>query len=216
MRETEEENRGRWEYPSLVGKLMSLKRSCCWWKTSQPDDGRLRRKIGDCLKEGRSSMKNLLTQWRETKEENQRLMIEGCRSQEIEGWRSRKVEVLTKTIGKKLHAVTCNAAKDVRLGSYPNSSKNTMKIKRSSLFSSFVSAVGWLSSLSFGRLRGLDCWSSHRWCSVNSRRSRGRLIRMILVERADKLSEVLDRWGWLPGIFFLRISFPWDQIVETW
>ena len=82
--------------------------------------------------------------------------------------------------------------KDIRLGSYLNSSKNMIKIKRSSLFSSFVGAVGWSSLLLFGRLRGLDYWSSHRWYSVNNQRSRGRLIRMIFVEEADKLSELLD------------------------
>ena len=29
-----------WKHPSPVGKLMSLKKSCCWWKTFQPDDGK--------------------------------------------------------------------------------------------------------------------------------------------------------------------------------
>ena len=91
-------------------------------------------------------------------------------------------------------AVTCSAAEDVNRVSYPNSSKNTIKIKRSSvLLSSFVSAVGWSSSLSFERLSGRDCRSSHRWCGVDSRKSRGRLVRVVLVERADELPEVLDR-----------------------
>ena len=100
---------------------------------------------------------------------------------------------------------------------YPNLSKNTIKIKRSSVFfSSFVSAVGWLSSLLFERLRWLDCQSSRWWCCIDNRRSRGWLIRMIFVERADELFEVLDRWSWLPGILFFWISFPWDQIVKTW
>ena len=40
----------KWEHPSLVGKLMSLKGLYYWWKTSQPNDGRLRRKTGDCLR----------------------------------------------------------------------------------------------------------------------------------------------------------------------
>ena len=81
----------------------------------------------------------------------------------------------------------------VIIGSYPNLSKNMIKIKCSSvLFSSFVTAVGWSSSLSFGRPSRLDCWSGHRWCGVNSRRSRGRLAKMVLVERADELFEVLD------------------------
>ena len=168
------------------------------------------------LKEGRSLMKNLLNRWQETEEENRRLIIEGWRSWEVKGWKSREVEVLTETVGWKSREVTCNAVKDVGLGSYPNSSKNMIKIKRSSLFNSFVSAVGWSSSFSFGRLCRLDCWSSHRWCSVNSRRSCGRLVRIIFVERADEFSEVLDCWDWLASIFFLRISFPWDQILETW
>ena len=153
-------------------------------------------------------MKNLLT-WRwETQEKNQRLMNKEWRSQEVEG--------LTEIVGWKSRAVTYNTAKDVRFGSYPNSSKNTIKLKRSSLFSLFVSIVGWLSSISFERLRELDCWSSHRCCSVNSRRSHGWLVRMIFIKQADKLFEVLDRWSWLLGIFFLRISFSWNQIVENW
>ena len=91
-------------------------------------------------------------------------------------------------------AVTCSAAEDVECVRYPNSSKNTIKIKRSSvLFSSFVSAVGWSSSLSFGRYSRLDCRSSHRWCGVDSRRSHCRLVRVVLVERADELPEMLDR-----------------------
>ena len=97
-------------------------------------------------------------------------------------------------VGWRSLTVTCSAAEDVERGSYPNSSKNTIKIKRSSvLFSSFVSAIGWSSSLSFGRSSRLDCRSSHRWCGVDSRRSRGRLVRVVFVERADELSEVLDR-----------------------
>ena len=90
-------------------------------------------------------------------------------------------------------AVTCSAAEDVECVRYPNLSKNTIKIKRSSvLFSSFVSTVGWSSSLSFRRSSRLDCWSGHRGCGVNSRRSCSRLVRMVLVEQADELSEVLD------------------------
>ena len=46
--------------------------------------------------------------------------------------------------------------------SYPNLSNNTIKIKRSLvLFGSFVSAIGWSSSLFFRRLSGLDYRSSH-------------------------------------------------------
>ena len=115
---------------------------------------------------------------------------------------SRKVDVLMK-VGWKSRAVmyshvhlcvvTCSAAENVECGRHPNLSKNTIKIKRSSVFfSSFVSAVGWSSSLSFGRSSRLDCRSSHRGCGVDSRRSRGRLVRMVFVERADELSEVLD------------------------
>ena len=90
-------------------------------------------------------------------------------------------------------AVTCSAAEDVECVRYPNLSKNTIKIKHSSvLFSSFVRAVGWSSSLSFGRPSRLDCRSGHRWCGVDSRGSRGRLVRMVLIEQADELFEVLD------------------------
>ena len=49
------------------------------------------------------------------------------------------------------------------------------------------------SSLPLGRLGGLDCWPSHRWYSVDCRRGRCWLIRMVLVERADELPKVLDR-----------------------
>ena len=106
------------------------------------------------------------------------------------GWKSRAVTCSH----VQSREVTCSAAEDVEYVRYPNSSKNTIKIKRNSvLFSSFVSAVGWSSSLSFGRSSRLDCRSSHRGCGVDSRRSRGRLVRMVLVERADELSEVLDR-----------------------
>ena len=159
------------------------------------------------LKEGRLSMKNLLNRWWETEEENQCFMTKG--------WRSQKVEVLTVTVGWKSCAVTCNATKDGRLGRYPNLFKNPIKLKRSSLFSSFVSAVSWSSSLLFGRLCGLDCWFSHWWCNVNNRRSRSWFVRIIIVKWTDELFEVLDRWGWLLGILFLQISFSWNQIVEA-
>ena len=60
-------------------------------------------------------------------------------------------------------AVTCNAGEDVEHRNYPNLFKNTIKIKCSSVFFSlFVSAIGWLSSLLFGRLSELDCQFSHR------------------------------------------------------
>ena len=64
----------------------------------------------------------------------------------------------------------------------------------------FLARLGALCSVScrsplflLQRFDGPDCESSHWWCGVNGRRSCCRLIRMILVERADKLSEVLDR-----------------------
>ena len=54
--------------------------------------------------------------------------------------------------------VTCNAAEDIKRGSYLNLLKNTIKIKCSSvLFSLFFNAFGLLSSFLFGRLSGLDC-----------------------------------------------------------
>ena len=37
---------GKWEHPSPVEKLMCLKGSSHWWKTSQPSYRRLRRKTG--------------------------------------------------------------------------------------------------------------------------------------------------------------------------
>ena len=128
-----------------------------------------------------------------------------------EGW----MEVMCSYV--QSHAVTCIAAENIKRGSYPNLFKNMIKFKRSSVrFSLFVSAVGWSSLSLFGRSSQFDCWSSHRWCGVNSRWSYGWLVRIVFVEWADKLSKVLDYWSWLPGILFLWISFPWDQIVEIW
>ena len=102
-----------------------------------------------------------------------------------------RLEVMCSYVQSRV--VTCSATEDVECVRYQNLSKNTIKIKRSSVFFSlFVSTIGWSSSLSFGRSSRLDCRSSHWWCGINSRRSRGRLVKMVLVERADELSEVLD------------------------
>ena len=49
----------------------------------------------------------------------------------------------------------------------------------------------WSSPLLFGG--ELDCWPSHWWRSVNGRKSCCRLVRMVLVERANELPKVLDR-----------------------
>ena len=184
-----------------------------------------------------SLVKNLLTRWRETEEENRTRItrwlsrerywwkvvdekppdpggvlggkptpydwgLKGRGSQfRHETWKSK-----SRSLNEGWLEVTCSHVQcgwGCWIWIYPNSSKNTIKIKRSSVFFSlFVSAVGWSSSLLFERLRWLDCWSSRWWCGVNSRRSRGWLVRMILVERADKLFEVLDRWSWLSGILF--------------
>ena len=122
-----------------IGLVKNL--SIQWWETEEENRW--------LLKEEKSSMKNLLTQWWETEEENRCLMTEG--------WRSWEVEVLTKTVGWKSRAVTCNAIKEDRLGIYLNLPKNTIKLKRSSLFSFFVSVIGWSSSLLFERLCELGC-----------------------------------------------------------
>ena len=74
------------------------------------------------------------------------------------------------------------------------------------------SASCWSSLFPLKRLGG----SSHRWCNINCRKSCHRLVRVILVERVDKFSKVLDRWVWLPGILFLWIPFPRRQVVKTW
>ena len=81
--------------------------------------------------------------------------------------------------------------------------------------SAFLSAFCWLPLFLLQRLSGLNCWSSHQWYSVDSRKSCCWLVKMVFVEWADKFSKVLDHWGWLPGVFFLRVSFSWNQIVET-
>ena len=64
----------------------------------------------------------------------------------------------------KSRAIMYNAAKDVERGSYPNLSKNIIKFKRNSVFSSFVGAIGWLSLLFFGRLNRFD-YQSDYWFS---------------------------------------------------
>ena len=74
--------------------------------------------------------------------------------------------------------------------------------------------VCWLSSLLFGG--ELDCWSSHQYCGVDGKKSRWRLVRIVFVEQTDELSQVLDCWGWLLGIFFLWIPFSRHQVVKTW
>ena len=80
----------------------------------------------------------------------------------------------------------------------------------------FCSVCCQLSSFLLEKLGGLDCWPSHWWCSVNCRRSRHQLVKVVFVERADKFSKVLDRWGWLPGVLFLWVFFSKHQIVEAW
>ena len=139
-------------------------------------------------------------------------------------YKSQKVEVLI--LNSRLEvmcsyvqsrAVTCNAAEDVERGGYPNLSKNTIKIKCSSvLFNSFINTIGWSSSLLFSRLSRLDCWSSPRWYSVNSRWSRCWLVKMILVKQVHKLPKVLNCWSWLSGIFFFRRFFQCNQIIKSW
>ena len=87
-----------------------------------------------------------------------------------------------------------SVAEDVKYVRYPNLSKNTIKIKRSSiLLSLFVSTISSSFLLLFESSNRLNCRSSYWWCDVNSRKSRGRLVKMILVEQSDELPEVLDR-----------------------
>ena len=96
--------------------------------------------------------------------------------------KSQKVEVLIK-INWSLCIVTCSAAEDVKHESYPNLSKNTIKIKCSSVhFCLFISAVVWLSPLLFEKLSGLNCQSSHWWCNVDGKKNSCWLVRMVLVE----------------------------------
>ena len=83
-------------------------------------------------------------------------------------------------------------------------------------FGMFLSMSCWLSPFLLQRLSGLDCWSSHWWYGINSRRSHSRLVRMVFVEQVDRLSKVLDRWGWLLNVFFFQISFLKYQVVEAW
>ena len=77
----------------------------------------------------------------------------------------------------------------------------------------FLSASCRSPSFLFG---GEDYWSGYWWRGIDGRKSRCWLVKMVLIEQANELSKVLDRWGWLPGIFFLWIPFPRHQVVETW
>ena len=64
--------------------------------------------------------------------------------------------------------------------------------KGSGLFSPFISTVfGWSASLLFHN-RGFDSWLGHWRCGVNGLRGCYWLVRMIFVEQANKLPEVLD------------------------
>ena len=60
-------------------------------------------------------------------------------------------------------------------------------------FGVLFSASCWSPSFPLERLDGLDCWSSHWWCDIDCRKSRRRLIRVVLMERANELSKMLDR-----------------------
>ena len=81
------------------------------------------------------------------------------------------------------------------------------------IFSSFIGAV--LSWPALLLLYGYwsDSWFGHRSYSVDGLRDHCSLIRMILVEQADELPKVLDRWSWLLSILFFWIAFPGYQIV---
>ena len=58
--------------------------------------------------------------------------------------------------------VTCNMTENVNRESYPNLSKNTIKIKYSLVFFIlFISVVSWLALLLFERLTWLHYWFSH-------------------------------------------------------
>ena len=57
----------------------------------------------------------------------------------------------------------------------------------------FLSVSDRLFSFSLERLDGLNYWSRYWWCSVDCRRSCRRLVRVVIVERADELSKILDR-----------------------
>ena len=59
-------------------------------------------------------------------------------------------------------------------------------------FGALLSASYWLPLFPLERLGELDCWSSHRWCGVDYKRSCHRLVRVVLVERTDELSKILD------------------------
>ena len=77
---------------------------------------------------------------------------------ETESW---KIEILMKQLARsylRLYAVKWNAVENIKHWIYLNLSKNTIKIKHSSVFFSlFVSAVDWSALLLFTRLSGLDC-----------------------------------------------------------
>lgn len=127
--------------------------------------------------------------------------------------KSWKIEILIKQLAKShipSYAVIWNLIEDIKCGSHPNLFTNMIKIKCSSVFLSlFVSVVSWLSLLLFDRLGELDSQFNHRWCIVNSWRRYYWFVLIVLIKQGDKLLEVLNRWSWLPSIFFLWISFLW-------
>ena len=95
--------------------------------------------------------------------------------------KNRKTEVLDEVSGSH---VTFRLELLVRgLPAPQKKAKNKIKIKRrSALFSSFVRTVGWSALLSLWGARGLDGWSSYRWCRVDGLRGCCHLIRMIFME----------------------------------
>ena len=71
----------------------------------------------------------------------------------------------------------------------------------------------WSSLLLFGRLCGLDCWSSHGWNGVQRCWCYCQLLWMIFVESTDHLPEMHDYQRRFLGIFFFWVTLLYNQIV---
>ena len=89
------------------------------------------------------------------------------------------------------------------------------RASKNSILCTFAGTAGRSASLPFEGGRP-DCRPSHRRSGIDGRRSRCWLLRMLLVEAADQLLEVLNRWQRFPSIFFFRVTLPCYQIVQAW
>ena len=201
-----------WEHPSPIGKLMSLKKSCCWWKTSQPDDG----KTGE---ENRTRDQSI-------KKPSNLDWGQGRKNRDWwrkEGFVQRGTWMIRDLVRIRCYVVfqesNCHGQLPCRLPGALRARETDLRLPAgfwllelhwlgflliaSSLLPLLCPCLARLARL--GALCSAFCRSSlfplerfgrlgHQWCGVNCRRSRRRLVRVVLVEWADELSKMLDCW----------------------